>query len=49
MLPEPALPAGSSFSYQSVNYVLLSTIIEHVTGRCSEVVRGVTGVQLGSA
>ena len=33
MLPEPAFPAGSSFSYANVNYVLLGSIIEHVTGR----------------
>ncbi|HET9309841.1 MAG TPA: serine hydrolase domain-containing protein [Actinomycetota bacterium] len=33
MLPETAFPAGSTFSYASVNYVLLGSIIEHVTGR----------------
>jgi len=33
MLPEPAFPAGSTFSYESVNYVLLGSIIEHVRGR----------------
>jgi len=32
-LPAPAFPAGSTFSYESMNYVLLGTIIEHVTGR----------------
>lgn len=30
---EPASPAGSAFSYANVNYVLLGSIIEHVTGR----------------
>jgi D-alanyl-D-alanine carboxypeptidase len=33
MLPEPAFPAGSTFSYESMNYVLLGSIIEHVTHR----------------
>ena len=33
MLPEPAFPAGSIFSYEGMNYVLLGSIIEHVTGR----------------
>ena len=33
MFPEPAFPAGSTFSYESMNYVLLGNIIEHVTGR----------------
>jgi CubicO group peptidase (beta-lactamase class C family) len=33
LLPEPAFPAGSTFSYENVNYVLLGSIIEQVTGR----------------
>jgi D-alanyl-D-alanine carboxypeptidase len=32
-LPEPSLPPGSDTEYASTNYVLLGTIIEHVTGR----------------
>ena len=33
MLPEPKAPPGNRAGYASTNYVLLGTIIEHVTGR----------------
>jgi D-alanyl-D-alanine carboxypeptidase len=29
----PLFPAGSAISYANINYILLGTIIEHVTGR----------------
>jgi D-alanyl-D-alanine carboxypeptidase len=32
-LPEPSVPPGSVTEYASTNYVLLGTIIEHVTGK----------------
>ena len=32
-LPEPTAPAGTGPEYAGTNYVLLGTIIEHVTGR----------------
>ena len=40
MLPEPKAPPGNRAAYASTNYVLLGTIIEHVTGRrLAEVLR----------
>jgi CubicO group peptidase (beta-lactamase class C family) len=33
MLPEPHAPPGNRVVYASTNYVLLGTIVEHVTGR----------------
>ena len=39
-LPEPEVRPGGGFEYASTNYVLLGTIIEHVTGRpLAEVLR----------
>jgi D-alanyl-D-alanine carboxypeptidase len=32
----PLFPAGSEISYANINYILLGTIIEHVTGRPQE-------------
>jgi D-alanyl-D-alanine carboxypeptidase len=40
MLPEPKAPPGNRAGYASTNYVLLGSIIEHVTGRpLAEVLR----------
>lgn len=40
MLPEPKAPPGNRAGYASTNYVLLGTIVEHVTGRpLAEVLR----------
>ncbi len=33
MLPEPTAPAGNGVEYADTNFVLLGTIVEHVTGR----------------
>lgn len=39
-LPEPKAPPGNRAGYASTNYILLGTIIEHVTGRAlAEVLR----------